>query len=118
MFDLYQRGFPPKYAAVRDMANKLLATRGVGQVGQKWPSDFVRHTDSVKTRFNREYGNVVGGVTGSFTEVKLYNPSFLLCSFFFLSLCLPTTKRTFRQPLLPITEVITRLFRVLLVLLE
>jgi hypothetical protein len=56
MFDLYQRGFPPKYAAVRDMANKLLATRGVGQVGQKWPSDFVRHTDSVKTSFNREYG--------------------------------------------------------------
>jgi hypothetical protein len=66
----------------------------------------------------RGWGDGLGGVTGSFTEVKLYNPSFLLCSFFFLSLCLPTTKRTFRQLLLPITEVISRRFRVLLVLLE
>jgi hypothetical protein len=41
ILDLDQRGFPPMYAAVRDMANKLLVTRGVGQVGQKRPSDFV-----------------------------------------------------------------------------
>jgi hypothetical protein len=55
ILDLDQRGFPPTYAAVRDMANKLLAMRGVGQAGQKWLSDFVRHTDSVKTRFYRAY---------------------------------------------------------------
>ena len=33
--DLDQRGFSPTYAAVRDMADKLLAARDAGQVGQK-----------------------------------------------------------------------------------
>jgi hypothetical protein len=37
ILDPDQRGFPLTYAAVRDMANKLLATRGVGQVGQSGP---------------------------------------------------------------------------------
>jgi hypothetical protein len=37
------------------MANKLLAARGAGQVGQKWPANFVRRTDSLTTRFNRAY---------------------------------------------------------------
>jgi hypothetical protein len=32
ILDLDQRGFPPTYAAIRDIANKLLTTRGVGQV--------------------------------------------------------------------------------------
>jgi hypothetical protein len=32
ILNLDQRGFPPTYAAVRDIANKLLATRGAGQV--------------------------------------------------------------------------------------
>jgi hypothetical protein len=41
--------------AIRDTANKLLTARGLGQVGQKWPSNFVRRTDSIKTRFNRAY---------------------------------------------------------------
>jgi hypothetical protein len=35
ILDLDQREFAPTYAAVRGMANKLLAARGVGQVGQK-----------------------------------------------------------------------------------
>ena len=52
-FDL--RGFAPTYTAVRDMANKLLAARGAGQVGQKWPANFVKRTDSLATRFNRAY---------------------------------------------------------------
>jgi hypothetical protein len=55
ILDLDQRGFSPTYAAVRDMADKLLAARGAGQVGQKWPSNFVKRTDSLKTRFNRAY---------------------------------------------------------------
>ena len=33
ILDLDQRGFAPTYAAVRDMADKLLAARGGGQVG-------------------------------------------------------------------------------------
>jgi hypothetical protein len=49
------RGFAPTYEAVRDMADKLLAARGAGQVGQKWPRNFVKRTDSLKTRFNRAY---------------------------------------------------------------
>jgi len=55
ILDLDRRGFAPTYAAVRDMADKLLAARDAGQVGQKWPANFVRRTDSLKTRFNRAY---------------------------------------------------------------
>ena len=55
ILDLDLRGFPPTYAAVRDMADKLLAARGAGQVGQKWPANFVKRTDSLTTRFNRTY---------------------------------------------------------------
>jgi len=55
ILDLDLRGFAPTYAAVRDMADKLLALRGAGQVGQKWPANFVKRTDSLKTRFNRAY---------------------------------------------------------------
>ncbi|KAF7578666.1 hypothetical protein PtrM4_029060 [Pyrenophora tritici-repentis] len=52
---LDQRGFAPTYAAARDMADKLLAARGAGQVGQKWPANFVKRTDSLRTCFNQAY---------------------------------------------------------------
>ena len=55
ILDLDLRGFAPTYAAVRDMANKVLAARSAGQVGQKWPANFVKRTDSLTTRFNRAY---------------------------------------------------------------
>jgi hypothetical protein len=55
ILNLDARGFAPTYAAVRDMADKLLAARGAGQVGQKWPANFVKRTDSLRTRFNRAY---------------------------------------------------------------
>ena len=55
ILDLDQRGFAPTYAAVRDMADKLLAARGGGQVGVHWPRNFVKRTDSLTTRFNRAY---------------------------------------------------------------
>ena len=55
ILDLDRRGFAPTYAAVQDMANKLLAARGASQVGQKWPANFVKRTDSLTTRFNRPY---------------------------------------------------------------
>ena len=55
ILDLDLRGFSPTYAAVRDIANNLLAARGVGQVGVHWPRNFVKRTDSLKTRFNRAY---------------------------------------------------------------
>jgi hypothetical protein len=52
ILDLDQRGFAPTYAAVRDMADKLLAARGGGHVGVHWPRNFVKRTDSLTTRFN------------------------------------------------------------------
>ena len=55
ILDLDLRGFPPTYAAVRDMADRLLAARGAGQVGVHWPRNFVKRTDSLTTRFNRAY---------------------------------------------------------------
>jgi hypothetical protein len=55
ILDLDLRGFPPTYAAVRDMADKLLAARSAEKVGQKWPANFIKRTDSLRTRFNRAY---------------------------------------------------------------
>jgi hypothetical protein len=55
ILDLDQRGFAPTYAAVRNIANKLLAARGRGQVGVYWPRNFVKRTDSLTTRFNQAY---------------------------------------------------------------
>jgi hypothetical protein len=43
------------YAAVRVMADSLLAARGADQVGLNWPANFVKCTDSLTTRFNRAY---------------------------------------------------------------
>ncbi|KAH9859267.1 hypothetical protein J1614_012181 [Plenodomus biglobosus] len=40
-------------AAVRDMADKLPAARGAGQVRQNWLANFFRRTGSLTTRFNR-----------------------------------------------------------------
>ncbi|KAI1517653.1 transposase [Pyrenophora tritici-repentis] len=37
------------------MADKLLAARGAGQVRQKWPANFVKRTDSLRTCFNQAY---------------------------------------------------------------
>jgi hypothetical protein len=55
ILDLDTRGCAPKYAAVRDMADKLLAARGASQVGVHWPRNFVKRIDSLTTRFNRAY---------------------------------------------------------------
>jgi hypothetical protein len=55
ILDLDLRGFAPTYAAVRNMADKLLAARGAGQVGQKWPANFVKRIDSLTACFNRAY---------------------------------------------------------------
>ena len=55
ILDLDSRGFAPSLGAVRDMANKLLAERGAGQVGINWPANFVKRIDSLTTRFNRPY---------------------------------------------------------------
>ena len=55
ILDLDSRGFAPTLGAVRDMADKLLAARGAGPVGQEWPKNFVNGTPSLTPRFNRPY---------------------------------------------------------------
>jgi len=47
ILDLDSRGFAPILSAIRDIANKLLAKWGAGQVKQKWPSNFVRRTPNL-----------------------------------------------------------------------
>jgi hypothetical protein len=48
-------GFAPTYAAVRDLADKLLTARGAGQVCVQRARNFVKRTDSLTMRFNRAY---------------------------------------------------------------
>ena len=55
VLELASRGFPPSLNVVREMANKLLAARGAGVVGNRWPQHFVDRTESLTTRFNRPY---------------------------------------------------------------
>jgi hypothetical protein len=55
ILDLDSRGYSPCLNTVRDMANRLLAARHSGTVGQKWPSNFVKRTERLTTRFNRPY---------------------------------------------------------------
>jgi hypothetical protein len=55
ILDLVTRGFPPRLAAVADMANSLCAERNLGQVGINWPSTFVKRCPELTTKFNRKY---------------------------------------------------------------
>ena len=55
ILDLDSRGFSPILATVRDIANKLLAKRNAGQVGIKWPENFIRRTPLIKTYISRPY---------------------------------------------------------------
>jgi hypothetical protein len=52
ILNLDLRGFAPTYAAIRNIADKLLAA---GQDRQKWPANFFKRTDSLTTRFSRAY---------------------------------------------------------------
>ncbi|USP79293.1 putative transposase [Curvularia clavata] len=55
ILDLGSRGFPPRLADVANMANSLRAERNLGQVGQNWPSTFVKRRPELKVKFNRKY---------------------------------------------------------------
>jgi hypothetical protein len=55
ILDLDLRGFAPTLGAIRNMADKLLTTRDVRQVGKNWPFNFIKRIDSLITRFNRPY---------------------------------------------------------------
>ncbi|KFY26301.1 hypothetical protein V493_04174 [Pseudogymnoascus sp. VKM F-4281 (FW-2241)] len=53
ILDLYSRGFPPRMSSVEEMANLLLANRGMGKVGKNWTSTFVKRHEEVKTKYSR-----------------------------------------------------------------
>ena len=55
ILELFARGFPPRLAAMADMANSLRAERNMGQVGVNWPSTFVKGRPKLTTKFNRKY---------------------------------------------------------------
>ena len=55
ILDLVARGFPPRLAAVADMANSLRAERNLAPVGTNWPSTFVKRHNELTTKFNRKY---------------------------------------------------------------
>jgi hypothetical protein len=53
--DLDARGFQPRLAAVKDMADSLLAERHRDPVGQNWAATFVKRRPELKVKFNRKY---------------------------------------------------------------
>jgi hypothetical protein len=54
ILDLNARGFAPTLAAVRDIADRLLAEKGASQVGKIWPYNFVKRIPELKTRFTQQ----------------------------------------------------------------
>ena len=55
ILELVAQGFPPRLAAVADIANSLRAERNIGQVSVNWPSTFVKGRPKLTTKFNRKY---------------------------------------------------------------
>jgi hypothetical protein len=55
VLNLDLRGFPPRLATVKDMADSLLAERYEDPVGQKWARTFVTRRPELKVKFNRKY---------------------------------------------------------------
>jgi hypothetical protein len=55
ILDLDARGFQPRLAAVKDMADLLRKERGQPPVGVNWASTFVKRCHELKVKFNRKY---------------------------------------------------------------
>ena len=55
ILELAARGFPPRLAAVADMANSLRDERNLGHVGINWPNRFIKRQPELEVRFNRKY---------------------------------------------------------------
>ena len=52
---LDSRGFAPRLASIKDIANFILESRGGTRVGTRWAQRFVARRPELKTRFNRVY---------------------------------------------------------------
>jgi hypothetical protein len=55
ILDLDARGFPPQLAAVKDIADSLLAEQHRNPIGQNWAATFVKRRPKLKVKFNRKY---------------------------------------------------------------
>jgi hypothetical protein len=55
VLDLDSRGFPPRFAAVEEMANLLLTDRGATCVGRNWTANFIKRRPEIKSMFNRKH---------------------------------------------------------------
>ena len=55
VLDLDARGFPPRPAALKDMADLLLAERHRAPVGPTWPKAFIKRRPELKVKFSRKY---------------------------------------------------------------
>ena len=54
ILELDSRGFAPTLSTVRDMADQLLTARGAGNVGIKWPNNFVKRQPELRVRLTRQ----------------------------------------------------------------
>ena len=52
---LIARGFPPRLAAVANIANSLRVERNIGQVSINWPSIFIKGRPKLIIKFNYKY---------------------------------------------------------------
>lgn len=55
VLELDARGFPPKLASIREMADSLLAERHRDPVGENWAKTFVKRQPELKVKLNRKY---------------------------------------------------------------
>jgi RecB family endonuclease NucS len=55
ILELDARGFAPRLAAVKDMADLLRKERGQPSVGVNWAATFVKRRSKLKIKFNRKY---------------------------------------------------------------
>ena len=55
ILNLDARGFPPRLATVKDIANSLLAARHEELVSQRWPNYFIKRQPDLQVKFNRKY---------------------------------------------------------------
>jgi 2-keto-3-deoxy-L-rhamnonate aldolase RhmA len=55
ILDLDVQAFPPRLAAIKDMAHALLAARHYEPVGQRWLHHFVKRQPDLTVKFNQKY---------------------------------------------------------------
>ena len=55
VLELAAKGFPVQIGGVKDIANRLLQTRGALCVGVNWARNFIRRQPKINTRLSRPY---------------------------------------------------------------